>query len=100
MCHDYKAPGRDDYAWETTVAEQRREERAREGRGHARKSSSRCDGARRHARGSAPLLPSIQVNIRAGKFPPAAANGVRYLVIPVKFKSPDAASVYAPGAAV
>jgi hypothetical protein len=33
------------------------------------------------------LLPSIQVNIRAGKFPPAHANGVRYLTIPVKFKS-------------
>ena len=33
------------------------------------------------------LLPSIQVNIRAGKFPPAEANGVRYLMIPVKFKN-------------
>jgi len=32
-------------------------------------------------------LPSIQVNIRAGKFPPAEANGVRYLTIPVKFKT-------------
>jgi hypothetical protein len=32
------------------------------------------------------LLPSIQVNIRAGKFPPKEANGVRYLVIPVKLK--------------
>ena len=32
------------------------------------------------------LLPSIQVNIRAGKFPPAEANGVRYLTIPVKLK--------------
>lgn len=32
------------------------------------------------------LLPSIQVNIRAGKFPLAAANGVRYLTIPVKLK--------------
>ena len=30
------------------------------------------------------LLPSIQVNIRAGRFPPAEANGVRYLKIPVK----------------
>jgi hypothetical protein len=33
-------------------------------------------------------LPSIQVNLRAGKFPPAHANGVRYLTIPVKFKDP------------
>ena len=33
------------------------------------------------------LLPSIQVNIRAGKFPPAEANGVRYLKVPVKLAS-------------
>ena len=33
------------------------------------------------------LLPSIQVNIRAGKFPPAEANGVRYLKVPVKIVS-------------
>ncbi|MCC2650785.1 MAG: fold metallo-hydrolase, partial [Microvirga sp.] len=32
------------------------------------------------------LLPSIQTNIRAGKFPPAEANGVHYLMIPVKLK--------------
>jgi hypothetical protein len=32
------------------------------------------------------LLPSIQVNIGEGKFPPKEANGVRYLVIPVKLK--------------
>jgi hypothetical protein len=44
----------------------------------------------RDAKLSAPrlLLPSIQVNIRAGKFPPAEANGVRYVTIPVKFKTP------------
>jgi hypothetical protein len=35
------------------------------------------------------LLPSIQVNIRAGKFPPAHANGIHYLTIPVKFKSAE-----------
>ena len=33
------------------------------------------------------LLPSIQVNIRAGKFPPAHVNGVNYLAIPVRFKN-------------
>ena len=39
------------------------------------------------------LLPSIQVNIRAGNFPPAESNGVRYLMIPVKLKdSPGAAA--------
>ena len=44
--------------------------------------------AARDAKLSAPrlLLPSIQVNIRAGRFPPAEANGVRYLRIPVKVK--------------
>jgi hypothetical protein len=36
------------------------------------------------------LLPSIQVNIRAGRFPPAQANGVHYLSIPVKFKGREA----------
>jgi hypothetical protein len=42
----------------------------------------------RDAKLSAPrlLLPSIQVNIRAGRFPPAEANGVRYLTIPVKLR--------------
>jgi hypothetical protein len=43
----------------------------------------------RDAKLAAPLLllPSIQVNIRAGKFPPAEANGVRYLKVPVKLAS-------------
>jgi hypothetical protein len=39
------------------------------------------------------LLPSIQVNIRAGKFPPKETNGVRYLLIPVKVKGGAEASV-------
>ena len=91
MCHDYKAPGRDQFAWETTVAE----ERARNI--HARDGISEDDFvAARNKRDeglAAPrlLLPSIQVNIRAGRFPPAEANGVRYLTIPVKLKG-DAAS--------
>ena len=86
MCHDYKAPGRDDYAWETSV----RDERAHNV--HVRDGVSEdAFVTMREARDatlSAPrlLLPSIQVNIRAGKFPPAHANGVSYLTIPVKFK--------------
>jgi glyoxylase-like metal-dependent hydrolase (beta-lactamase superfamily II) len=84
LCHDYKAPGRDDYAWETTVGAQRD------------KSVHVHDGvgedefvAMREARDvglAVPrlLLPSIQVNIRAGRLPPAEANGVSYLRIPVK----------------
>ncbi|BAQ49554.1 MBL fold metallo-hydrolase [Methylobacterium aquaticum] len=86
MCHDYKAPGRDAYAWETTVAAQRA------GNVHVKEGvSEEAFTAMRTARDAtlaAPrlLLPSIQVNIRAGKFPPAEANGVRYLTIPVTLK--------------
>ena len=89
MCHDYKAPGRDKYAWETTVREER------EKNVHVKEGVSEEEfvamGNARDATLSAPrlLLPSIQVNIRAGKFPPAHANGIRYLTIPVKFKSAE-----------
>jgi glyoxylase-like metal-dependent hydrolase (beta-lactamase superfamily II) len=91
MCHDYKAPGRDSYAWETTVREEREKNvHVKEGVTEAEFVAMR---AARDATLSAPrlLLPSIQVNIRAGKFPPAHANGVHYLTIPVKFKTQEAA---------
>jgi len=87
MCHDYKAPGREAYAWETTVREEcERNVHVKDG------VSEAAFVAMRNARDatlSAPrlLLPSIQVNIRAGKFPAAHSNGVRYLAIPVKFKN-------------
>lgn len=86
MCHDYKAPGRDDYAWETTVAAERGNVHLRGGVSEEAFVSMR---EARDATLSAPrlLLPSIQVNIRAGRFPPAEANGVRYLRIPVKVKA-------------
>ena len=87
MCHDYKAPGRDQYAWETTVGE----EKARNVHVHEGVSEDEFVKMRetRDATLSTPLLllPSIQVNIRAGKFPPAEANGVRYLKVPVKIAS-------------
>jgi len=86
MCHDYKAPGRDDYAWETSVGDERAHNvHVRDGVGEDAFVTMR---QARDATLSAPrlLLPSIQVNIRAGKFPPAHANGVSYLAIPVKFK--------------
>ncbi len=87
MCHDYKAPGRDQYVWETTVAE----EKARNVHVHEGVSEDEFVKMRetRDATLSTPLLllPSIQVNIRAGKFPPAEANGVRYLKVPVKLAS-------------
>lgn len=84
MCHDYKAPGRDRYAWETTVAEQRA------GNVHVRDGVSEDDfvamRTSRDATLKAPLLllPSVQVNMRAGELPPADADGVHYLKIPVK----------------
>ena len=84
ICHDYKAPGRDQYAWETTVGE----ERARNVHVHDGVSEDDFVAMRtkRDATLAAPLLllPSIQVNMRAGKLPPAEANGVRYLKVPVK----------------
>jgi glyoxylase-like metal-dependent hydrolase (beta-lactamase superfamily II) len=86
MCHDYKAPGRDHYAWETTVKQER------DGNVHVGGGKSEDEfvamRTARDAKLAAPalLLPSIQVNIRAGRFPPAEANGVRYLRIPVTLR--------------
>jgi glyoxylase-like metal-dependent hydrolase (beta-lactamase superfamily II) len=84
LCHDYKAPGRDDYRWETSVGEERRHSI------HVHDGVTEAEFvAMREARDAGLavprlLLPSIQVNIRAGHFPEAEANGVRYLRIPVK----------------
>lgn len=87
MCHDYKAPGRDDYRWETTVGEERRNSvHVHDGVSEAAFVAMR---EARDATLSAPklLLPSIQVNVRAGRFPQAEANGVRYLRLPVRLAS-------------
>jgi glyoxylase-like metal-dependent hydrolase (beta-lactamase superfamily II) len=87
MCHDYKAPGRDQYAWETTVADER------EHNAHVKDGISEdAFVAMREARDAtlaAPelLMPSIQVNMRAGHLPPPDANGVQYLKIPVKLSA-------------
>ena len=84
LCHDYKAPGRAAYAWETTVAE----ERARNVQVHEGITEDEFVAARAARDKSLPppllLLPSIQANIRAGNLPPAEDNGVRYLKIPVR----------------
>ncbi len=83
MCHDYKAPGRDRFAWETTVAAEC------ERNIHVRDGVSEEDFvAMRTARDRgldmpALILPAIQVNIRAGRLPPAEANGVAYLKLPL-----------------
>jgi glyoxylase-like metal-dependent hydrolase (beta-lactamase superfamily II) len=84
MCHDYKAAGRDYYAWETTVDEERaKNPQIKDGVSEDEFVAMR---EARDAKLEAPLLlmPSIQVNIRAGKLPPSEANGVRYLKIPVQ----------------
>ncbi len=83
LCHDYKAPGREDYAWETTVAAQRA------GNVHVHDGVGEdAFVAMREARDKtlampALILPSIQVNIRAGELPPPEDNGVRYLKLPI-----------------
>jgi glyoxylase-like metal-dependent hydrolase (beta-lactamase superfamily II) len=85
LCHDYKTPGRSNYAWQTTVAEQRaRNVHVRDGISEDEFVAMR---QARDAKLETPelLLPSIQVNIRAGELPPADADGVRYLRLPVKF---------------
>ncbi len=86
LCHDYLPAGRKAHAWETTVGEQiDRNIHLSGGR-----SEDEFVGLR-EARDKALatprlLLPSIQVNIRAGRFPIAETNGVRYLKIPVRVK--------------
>jgi glyoxylase-like metal-dependent hydrolase (beta-lactamase superfamily II) len=83
LCHDYKAEGRDHYAWETTVGEQKRANiHVHEGVSEAEFVKMRTE---RDATLSMPtlILPSVQVNMRAGEMPPAENNGVRYLKIPL-----------------
>jgi len=83
-CHDYKAPGRDHYAWESTVAEQRRHNvHVHDGIGEGDFVAMR---QKRDAGLSAPtlLLPSLQVNLRAGHLPAPEDNGVSYLKIPLR----------------
>ena len=86
LCHDYKAPGRDQYAWETTVSEQRDHNvHVSDGVSEDAFVSMRTD---RDTSLSAPalLLPSIQVNMRAGRLPKKEANGVHYLKIPLRIE--------------
>jgi hypothetical protein len=83
LCHDYKAPGRDEYKWETSVAEQRAKNL------HVHDGISEDEFAamrqKRDATLSMPklIIPSVQVNMRAGQMPPAEPDGKRYLKLPV-----------------
>lgn len=83
MCHDYKAPGRDEFVWETTVGEQRRSNvHVHDGVSEDEFVAMRT--TRDKTLGMPNLiLPSVQVNMRAGHLPEPEDNGVRYLKIPV-----------------
>ncbi len=83
LCHDYKAPGREEFSWETTVKQQREENV------HIKDGVSEDDFVKmrtsRDAGLSMPqlIMPSIQVNIRGGHLPEPEDNGVSYIKIPV-----------------
>lgn len=83
LCHDYKAPGRDRYVWETTIGDQKRSNV------HVKDGTSRDAFIKmRNARDATLampklILPSVQVNMRAGDMPPPEDNGIRYIKIPI-----------------
>jgi glyoxylase-like metal-dependent hydrolase (beta-lactamase superfamily II) len=83
LCHDYKAPNRDEYVWETTMLAERT------GNVHIHEGVSEDQFVDMRTQRDATLampkliLPSLQVNIRAGHLPPPEDNGIRYLKLPV-----------------
>ena len=83
VCHDYKAPGRDVFAWETTVGEQKARN-VHVGAGKDQDSFVQMRDAR-DAQLSMPklIIPSLQVNMRAGNMPQADENGDVYLKVPI-----------------
>jgi glyoxylase-like metal-dependent hydrolase (beta-lactamase superfamily II) len=83
LCHDYKAEGRDDYCWETTVAAQKANNvHVGGGKTEAEFVEFRTN---RDNELTMPklIVPSIQVNMRAGNLPPAEDDGEHYLKIPI-----------------
>lgn len=81
--HDYKAPGRDEYAWESTVGEQKARN-VHVGKGHDRADFVRMRTERDATLGMPRLIvPSLQVNMRAGRMPEPEDNGTVYLKVPV-----------------
>ncbi|MFU8865263.1 MAG: MBL fold metallo-hydrolase [Rhodobacterales bacterium] len=83
VCHDYKAPGRDSYAWETTVGAQKTGN-VHIGEGNDRDSFVKMRDAR-DAQLAMPrlIIPSLQVNMRAGQMPPEDEQGNVFLKVPV-----------------
>ncbi len=83
LCHDYKAPGRDHFAWETTVAAQRESNiHLHDGIDEAAFVELR-EARDKKLQMPALILPSVQVNLRAGRFPAPEDNGIAYLKIPL-----------------
>lgn len=85
LCHDYQTPERKQFVWETTVAAQK------SGNVHVHDGISEEDFVKmRTARDAtlnmpALILPSVQINMRAGHFPPPEENGVSYLKLPLNY---------------
>ncbi len=83
MCHDYKAPGRDEYAWETTVAAERKDNI------HVHDGVTEDEFVQMRESRDATLgmprliLPSVQINMRAGQFPAPEENGQAYIKLPL-----------------
>lgn len=83
MCHDYKAPDRQEYKWETSVAEQKATNV------HIHQGISEQEFCQMRNTKDATLnmpkliWPSVQVNMRAGHLPPAEENGTRYIKTPI-----------------
>lgn len=82
MCHDYLPEGRTEYQWETTVGEQKRSNV------HLREGDPQKFVAMRQERDAKLampklIIPSIQVNMRAGKLPSEEGNGAAYLKVPI-----------------
>lgn len=83
LCHDYQTPDRKQFVWQTTVAAQKT------GNVHVHDGVSEEEFVKmrtaRDATLSMPalILPSVQINMRAGRFPPPESNGVSYLKLPL-----------------
>jgi glyoxylase-like metal-dependent hydrolase (beta-lactamase superfamily II) len=83
LCHDYQTPDRKQFVWQTTVAAQKTGNiHVHDGIGEEEFVKMRTA---RDATLSMPalILPSVQINMRAGRFPPAESNGVSYLKLPL-----------------
>ena len=81
--HDYKAPGRDEFAWETTVGEQKALN-IHIGADRPMEDFIAMRSARDAKLGMPRLiLPSLQTNMRAGHFPEPEDNGKRYFKVPI-----------------